>query len=182
MPEPRSVRGDALRARLRRLERDVAESGTTASESATTTTTLTDGTPRWVRYTVAYTDFTAVATTSDKVIDNLPAGTVCTHQRIEPGNSFVSPNAEVWRLSVVKSGAIYSAGGTAKTVDVTTPDGTDAQHAAEFIVSGDASANDWTVRVATGGTDTADTLSAGTATVHLLVSVPGSTANLLPHE
>ena len=194
MPYPESTSPDALRRSLNELrtratdaEQETASLALRVAElEAATTSGLTDGTPRWIKVDVDYTDFPDAATTSQHLLIQLPAGTACTHQWIEPGDAFTStniPGGGVWRMSIVKDGTIIdSAGGTAKDVDVTTPDAMAQQYAAEHIVSDTATANDWYVQIDSGGVDNASKLTAGTATVHLLVSVPGSTANDLPHS
>lgn len=181
MTLPRSLTPDQLRRDLKAIgdRVTVIERG---SATAATAATWSDNTPRSIALTVAYTDFIAATDPTPHLLVNLPAGTVCTHQWVEPGTLFVSPLASIWRLSIVKSAPIYSAAGTAKAVDVTTPDGIDQQHAAELIVSDSATANDWYCQIESGSGENGDTLTAGDAVLHLLVSVPGSTADTLPHS
>jgi hypothetical protein len=179
---PRSVSPDAIRREWKRTEDRLAElERAPATATAAVVTGWTDAQPRWIALPVAHTLFTGTAATVvDAVLTELPAGTVCTHQWVEPGTLFVSAG-DTWRMSIVKAAPIYSAGGSPKAVDVTTPDAIDQQHAAEYIVSDSAGANDWYVRIETGGVDTANLLTQGTATMHLLVSVPGAITDDLPH-
>lgn len=179
---PRSVTPDSIRREWKRIDdRLTAIERAPAPESSAVVTGWTDAMPRWIALPVPHTLFTGTAATVvDAVLTNLPAGTICSHQWVEPGTLFVSAG-DIWRMSVLKSPPIYSAGGTPKSVDVTTPDAINQQHAAEHIVSDSAGANDWYVRIETGGVDTADLLTQGTATIHMLVSVPGATTDDLPH-
>lgn len=177
---PDSVRPDAIRLALANLTARIKELEAEQA-AATVVTGWTDAQPRWVAYAVDYSDFATAATTVDYVVGSLPAGTIWTHAWIEPGTNFASPGLSTWRMGplVPTNGATIT--GTPKTTDVTTPDTLSAQGAAWFVVSDPASAQDLTIEIDSGGGDNGNQLTAGTATVHLLLSVPGATSDDLPH-
>jgi hypothetical protein len=145
--------------------------------------TLTDNVARWIALPVAYTDFVTAATTVQFTIANLPAGTQWTAVWVEPGTLWESPSnppIAVWRLGVNVPATGATAGGSPKTVDMTTPDSLDLQAADWYVVTNRSGPCVVVAELTNGGADTADLITQVTATIHLLVSVPGSSANDLP--
>lgn len=196
------VNPDELRERLKRqaeqletIERDaVAAAALDAAALAAldarvvvletaTPTGWTDAQPRWVAYPVTYTGFTGAALSVTITIATLPAGVSWTQVWVKPGTLFVSTNnppMDVWRLGVDVPATGATAGGATKTVDVTTPDAL-AQQAASWYVQCDTSGTATVTATLANGTDNANTLTAGTATIYLLLSIPGATTDALPH-
>lgn len=177
---PESVRPDALRQSLADLRRRVDSAS--AAVATAVVTGWTDAQPRWVAYTVPYTLFTGtVATTAVTTVATLPPGTVWTQERIDVGTTFVSLGA-TWRMTIAVPAGGASAGGTAKAADVTTPDALAQRSANEYVVSDPAGVCDVVISIDSSGVDNASTLTQGSATVNILVSVPGSTLDTLPHS
>lgn len=179
---PESVRPDALRLRIKQLNDRIKElEAAPAASSATVVTGWTDAQPRWVAYSVDYTDFASASTIVDFTVASLPAGTTWTAAWIEPTTPFASTGLSTWRMGplVPTNGATVA--GSPKTTDVSTPDTLSQQAAAWFVISDPASAQDLIIEIDSSGGDNGTALTAGAATVYLLLSVPGSTSDDLPH-
>lgn len=193
------VNPDELRERLKRqaeqletIERDavVAAALDAAALAAldarvvvletATPTGWTDAQPRWVAYPVTYTGFTGAALSVTITIATLPAGASWTAVWVKPGTLFASPTVPIWQLNVDVPATGATASGAPKTVDVTTPDAL-AQQAASWYVQCDTSGTATVTATLANGTDNANTLTAGTATIYLLLSIPGATTDALPH-
>lgn len=179
---PESTRPDAIRLRTKALSDRIKqlESAPTA-ESETIITGWTDAQPRWIALTVPYTLFTPSVgmMTVDVTITNLPPGTVWTGERIDVVTTFVSVGG-IWRMTIKVPVGGTSVGGTPKGPDVTTPDPFAQLIADEFAASDPAGACDVTINLSSS--DTADQLTQGVVTVHLLVSIPGAITDTLPHS
>ena len=185
MPDIRSTSSDAIRRQFYdlRQEAEALEARIRSLESAEPTTgTLTDNTPRWIALPVPHTLFTGtVATSVDSApIASLPPGTVWTAERIDVDTTFVSAGS-IWRMTIKVPTGGASVGGVPKSPDVTTPDAIGQLAADEHVFSDPAGVCDVVINIDSSGGDTADQLTQGSVTVHLLVSVPGSTADSLPH-
>jgi len=172
---------DELRRRIATLDRAVASIVTTASTA--TVTGWTDAQPRWVKYPVTRTDFSAAATTVTITLDTLPAGVAWTQVWVEPVTNFVStPGGSIWRLSADVPATGATAGGSPKSVDVTTPDALAQQAASWYVQCNNSGAATVTATIDSGGGDNANNLSSGSANIYLLMSVPGATTDDLPHS
>ena len=64
---------------------------------------------------------------------------------------------------------------------MTTPDSIAQQAAAHYVATDRTGPCVVVAELTNGGADLATTLTAGTATIHLLLSVPGATTDTLPH-
>lgn len=183
MTLPRSLTPDQLRRDLKAIRDRLTEiERVPASEAAAVVTGWTDAQPRWIKYTVPYTLFTGtVATTATTTVATLPPGTVWTQERIDVATTFVSLGG-IWRMTIAVPTGGAAAGGTAKAPDVTTPDALAQRAANEYVVSDPAGVCDVVISIDSSGIDNASTLTQGSATVNILVSVPGSTADALPHS
>jgi hypothetical protein len=186
---PESVSPDALRQSLNSLRSNhaaaVARIAALEAEAPATTTVTgwTDALPRAVKYPIDYTQFKATAATIVNVtLDSLPAGLRWTHVWIEPVRSFVSAGLFVWRGSVVIPATGATAGGSPKSVDITTPDALSQQAASWFVQCDNSAPVTLEAQIDSGGTDTADLLADGSANIYITLSVPGSTADDLPHQ
>lgn len=178
---PNSVRPDAIRLEFAALRKQIAAANATAAAN-TRTVGLTDNIPRWIALDVLFSDFTGtVATTVDSApITTLPPGTIWIGERIDVGTTFVSAGS-TWRMTIKVPVGGASIGGTAKAPDVTAPDPLSQLVADEFVTSNPAGVCDVIINLDSGIGDTANQLTQGAATVHLFVSVPGSTSDTLPH-
>lgn len=190
MPFPRSDKPDAVRSDIEKLrvrveELEVSQAGELkehAKFSLSTMPAITDNTPRWVVVTIPYTDFADPGTTVDVSLGTFAAGTVLTAIRINPATPFTTTLGSTVSATIPtpSGGAIYD--GAAKTVDLTTPSALAGQGAAVFMVGDPAAPFDFNIEIGVGGGETGNDLTAGSVEVHMLISTPGATTDVLPHS
>lgn len=183
------LNGDTSPAGIQRQLRQLAAAvnalspATQSTTGSVSSTALTDNMPRWVSYPVSFSSFVGASTSVTIPLATLPAGTVWTSVWIEPGTQFVSPScpAGAWRLGVDVPATGATVGGAPKTVDMTTPDSLGAQAASWHVQCNRSGSVAVTATIDSGGTDDGSDLTAGSAVIHLLLSVPNATTDQLPH-
>ena len=183
MTLPRSLTPDQLRRDLKAIrERLTIIERAPATSAAAVATGWTDALARQVRVTKQYTDFAGAASIVTVALGTYPAGTICTHVRINPSTPFTTTlgNDVTATVPVPTNGAL--ADGSAKTVNLTLPDPLVNQAAALYIIGDPAAPTDFSLEITVSGGEVGNDLTAGTVVVDMLMSVPGSIADTLPHS
>jgi hypothetical protein len=143
---------------------------------------IPDSVPRWVTFTVPHTHPSLAADGTGTVtltIGTLPPGTVWTAVSLDVPTLFTGGTISAASLTLDAPAGSALIFGSLKTLDLFTAPALDQRGASQFCRCDPNASTDVQITITLTGGVGAD-LTAGMLQVHLLASVPGSSAEVLP--